>query len=172
MNLKKENGITIVALVITVILMLMLAGVSVYYASDAIKKGKLEDIKTDMISIKTKAKIVADEYNFKDIENLVGTKLDNDAEQEGIQFESYNIPDELQRIFEEQDENGEAKFDITKLYVWTKEDLESQSLGAISIDNEAFYIVYYNLDNTNECEVYYAKGLEGKYSLSELQEKE
>lgn len=168
MNLKKENGITIVALVITVILMLMLAGIGVYYASDAIKKGKLEDIKTDMISIKTKAKIVAEEYNFKDIENLVGTKLDNDAEQEGIQFETYKIPDELQKIFEAKDENGEAKFDIARLYIWTSEDLEGQSLGAINIDNEAFYIVYYNLDNTNECEVYYSKGFEGKYSLSEL----
>lgn len=168
MNLKKENGITIVALVITVIIMLMLAGVGVYYASDAMKKGKLEDIKTDMISIKTKAKIVAEEYNFKDIENLVGTKLDNDAEQEGIQFETYEIPDELKNIFEAKDENGEAKFDITKLYVWTSEDLERQSLGAINIDDEAFYIVYYNLDNTNECEIYYSKGFEGKYSLSEL----
>ena len=37
----------------------------------------------------------------EDIENLVGTKLDNDAEQEGIQFETYKIPDELKRIFEE-----------------------------------------------------------------------
>lgn len=168
MNLKKENGITIIALVITVIIMIMLAGVSVYYSSDAIKKGKLEDIKTNMISIKTKAKIVVEEYNFKDIENLVGTKLDNDVEQAGIQFGTYKIPDELQKIFEAKDENGENKFDITRLYVWTKEDLASQSLSAINIDNEAFYIVYYNLENTNECEVYYSKGFDGKYSLSEL----
>lgn len=170
MNLKKENGITIVALVITVIIMLMIAGVSIYYASDGIQKAKLEDIKTNMISIKTKAKIVAEEYNFKDIENLVGTKLDNDAEQDGLQIETYKIPDELQKIFEAKDENGEAKFDIAKLYVWTSEDLEGQSLSAISIDNEKFYIVYYNLDNTNECEIYYSKGFEGKYSLSELQD--
>lgn len=168
MNLKRQNGITIVALVITVIIMLMLAGVSVYYGSDAMKKGKLEDIKTNMISIKTKAKIVTEEYNFKDIENLVGTKLDTNAEQEGLQFETYKIPDELKRKFEEKNENGEAKFDITRLYVWTKEDLEAQSLAAIDIDNEVFYIVYYNLENTNECEVYYSKGFEGKYSLSEL----
>lgn len=168
MNLKRQSGITIVALIITVIIMIMLAGVSVYYASDAIQKGKLEDIKTDMISIKAKAKIVAEEYNFKDIENLVGTKLDNDVEQTGIQFGTYKIPDELQKIFEAKDENGEAKFDITRLYVWTKEDLKAQSLGAIDIDDEAFYIVYYNLENTNECEVYYSKGFEGKYSLSEL----
>lgn len=168
MNLKKENGITIIALVITVIIMIMLAGVSVYYGSDAVKKGKLEDIKTNMISIKTKAKIVVEEYNFKDIENLVGTKLDNDVEQAGMQFGTYKIPDELQKIFEAKDENGENKFDITRLYVWTKEDLASQSLSAINIDNEAFYIVYYNLENTNECEVYYSKGFDGKYSLSEL----
>lgn len=168
MNLKRQNGITIVALVITVIIMLVLAGVSVYYASDAIQKGKLEDIKTNMISIKTKAKIVAEEYNFKDIENLVGVKLDENGEQEGLQAETYKIPDELKRKFEEKNENGEAKFDITRLYIWTNEDLEAQSLGAIDIDNEKFYIVYYNLENTNECEIYYSKGFEGKYNLSEL----
>lgn len=168
MNLKRQSGITIVALIITVIIMLMLAGVSVYYGSDAVKKGKLEDIKTNMISIKAKAKIITEEYNFKDIENLVGTKLDENAEQEGLQTETYKIADELKRKFEEKNENGEAKFDITRLYVWTNEDLEAQSLGAINIDNEKFYIVYYNLENTNECEVYYSKGFEEKYSLSEL----
>lgn len=170
MNLKRQSGITIIALVITVILMIMLAGVSVYYGSDAMKKGKLEDIKTNMISINAKAKIVAEEYNFKDIENLVGTKLDENEEQEGLQTETYKISDELKRMFEGKNENGEAKFDITRLYVWANEDLESQSLGAIDIDNEKFYIVYYNLENTNECEVYYSKGFDGKYSLSELQD--
>ena len=71
MNLKIENGITIIALIITIILMLILAGVGMHFGSDALDKAKLEDIKTNMISIKTKAKIVAEQYNFKDIDNLI-----------------------------------------------------------------------------------------------------
>ena len=75
MNLKIEKGITLVALVITIIIMLILVGVGLHFGGDAVETAKLEDIKTDMISIKTKAKIVAEQYNFKDIENLVGTKI-------------------------------------------------------------------------------------------------
>ena len=125
MNLKIENGITIIALIITIILMLILVGVGMHFGSDALDKAKLEDIKTNMISIKTKAKIVAEQYNFKDIDNLIGTSLDTDNNQEGIQTGTYNIPDELNTIFNEKDSEGKAKFDISNLYVWTKEDFRT-----------------------------------------------
>ena len=49
MDLKKEKGITIIALIITIILMLILAGVGMHFGSDAIERTRLEDIKTDMI---------------------------------------------------------------------------------------------------------------------------
>ena len=75
MNLRMEKGITIIALIITIILMLILAGVGIHFGTDAIDKAKLEDIKTDMISIKTKAKIIAEQYNFKDIDSLIGSQI-------------------------------------------------------------------------------------------------
>lgn len=170
MNLKVENGITIIALIITIILMLILAGVGMHFGGDALDKAKLEDIKTEMLSIKPKAKIVADKYNFKDIDNLVGTPLDQDVDQEGIQTSTYKISDELNAIFNEKDEKGKAKIDISKLYVWTKEDLNSQGLNTIDVDENKFYIVYYNLKDANACEVYYSRGIQGQYSLNALQD--
>lgn len=151
MYLKNNKGITIIALIITVILMLILIGVGIYYGTDVISKAQLEDIKTDMISIKTKAKIVAEEYNFKDRDTLLGTKLD--------QANEYIITQELKNILATKD----------NLYVWTNEDLQNQKLSSINVNNENFYIVYYNLEDTNSCEVYYSKGYDNKYSLSELQ---
>ncbi len=170
MNLKVENGITIIALIITIILMLILAGVGMHFGSGALDKAKLEDIKTEMLSIKPKAKIVADKYNFKDIENLVGTPLDQNADQEGIQTSAYKISDELNAIFNEKNEEGKAKIDVSKLYVWTKEDLNSQGLNTIDVDENKFYIVYYNLKDANACEVYYSQGIQGQYSLNALQD--
>ncbi len=167
MNLKSKNGITIIALIITIILMLILAGVGMHYSENAIDKAKLEDIKTDMISIKTKAKIVAEQYNFKDIENLVGTQLDQNAESEGIQLGAYTIPNELKTILESE---NESKIDVSKLYVWTKDDLNSQGLNKIDVNEKQFYIVYYNLKDTNACEIYYSQGFQGEYSLSALQD--
>lgn len=170
MNLKVENGITIIALIITIILMLILAGVGMHFGGDALDKAKLEDIKTEMLSIKPKAKIVADKYNFKDIENLVGTPLDQDSNQEGIQTGTYKISNELNAIFNEKNEEGNAKIDISKLYVWTKEDLNSQGLNTIDVDDNKFYIVYYDLKDANSCEIYYSQGIQGQYSLSALQD--
>lgn len=142
MNLKLEKGITIIALIITIILMLILAGVGIHFGFDAIDKAKLEDIKTDMISIKTKAKIVAEQYNFKDIDSLIGTPLTDE---------------EAQKIGLTNNEN---------LLKWSNDDLSNQNLSTIEGD---IYVVNYDLENPNNCEVYYLNGYQGKYSLTDLQ---
>lgn len=142
MNFKIENGITIVALVITIVLMLILAGVGMHFGTSAIDKAKLEDIKTDMISIKTKAKIVAEQYNFKDIDTLVGSAITDD----------------------EATKLGRPNSD--KILKWSSSDLSNQNLSNIKGDT---YVVFYDLDNPNNCEVYYLNGYEGNYSLTQLQ---
>lgn len=144
MNLKNKNGITIVALVITVILMLILAGVTIEIGTKSIDESEKQDIITNMISIKTKAKIIKDKYNFKDIEDLVGAKLENDI-------------------------NGIPSDKKSNCYIWTQDDLNSQELSSIKVDEDKFYIIYYG-DENNGIEVYYSKGIDGKYSLTELQE--
>lgn len=145
MNLKVENGITIIALIITIILMLILAGVGMHFGSGALDKAKLEDIKTDMISIKTKAKIITEQYNFKDIEDLVGSGASDE---------------EIQKLGLTEKEKNQ----IRKL---SSEDLSNQGLSSIEGD---VYVVYYDKANPNNCEVYYLNGYQGKYSLSELQD--
>jgi Tfp pilus assembly protein PilE len=143
MNLKNEKGITLVLLIITIIIMMILVGVTVHFSNDAIDKATLEDIKTDMISIKTRAKIIAEQYNFKDIDALVGSTITDEEAQ---------------------------KLDLTnsdKILKWSSSDLASQNLGAIEGDT---YVVSYDLDEPNKCEVYYLKGYEGEYSLSDLKD--
>lgn len=142
MNLKNKNGITIVALVITVVVMLILVGVTIEMGTKSIDESEKQDIITNMISIKTKAKIVKDKYNFKDIESLVGTLLE----------------DEIAEIPEDKKSN---------CYIWTQDDLNEQELSSIKVDEDNFYIIYYGDDGI---EVYYSKGINGKYSLTELQE--
>lgn len=152
MNLKSKNGITIIALVLTVIIMLILVGVTVKIGTNSIDESEKQDIITNMISIKTKAKIVKDKYNFKDIENLVGTPLIEDTEHTTTDVK-VEIPGEK----------------INKCYIWTQEDLNAQGLESISSNKSEFYIVCYGDD---EIEVYYSKAVDGKYSLTELQEED
>ena len=152
MNLKSKNGITIIALVLTAIIMLILVGVTVKIGTNSIDESEKQDIITNMISIKTKAKIVKDKYNFKDIENLVGTPLIEDTEHTTTDVK-VEIPGEK----------------INKCYIWTQEDLNDQGLASISSNKSEFYIVCYGDD---EIEVYYSKAVDGKYSLTELQEED
>ena len=143
MNLKVEKGITLIALIITIIVMLIILGIGMYFGTDAIETAKLEDVKTDMISIKTKAKIIVEQYNFKDIDALVGDEISN----------------------EEANKLGISNKDNARKM--SSSALESQGLSKINGDE---YIVYYNLDDPNNCEIYYIEGYDGRYSLSELQD--
>lgn len=143
MNLRKENGITIIALIITVILMIVVVGVGIRYGTNSIDKAKLEDIKTDMISIKTRAKIIVEQYNFKDIENLVGSAItDEEAQKLGIT-------------------NSE------QVRKWSSSDLSNQGLSTIEGDK---YIVEYDLENPSSSEVYYLEEYENMHSLTQLQD--
>ena len=142
MNFKMEKGITLVALIVTVIIMLILVGVTIRFSTDAVKKANLEDIKTDMISIKTRAKIIAEQYNFKDIESLVGSEISDYEAQKLRLTNSENIRK------------------------WSDSDLASQNLSAIEGNK---YVVEYSLENPTECEVYYLEGYEHMHSLTELQ---
>ena len=152
MNLKNKKGITIIALVITVIIMLILVGVTIKVGTNSIDEAEKEDIITNMISIKTRAKIVKDQYNFKDIQSLVGTNLSEPGNY-NIEIIKNNIPDENE----------------TNCYIWTQEDLNNQGLTSIKSNELNFYVVYYGDDN-NGIEVYYSKGINGKYSLTEIQQ--
>jgi len=144
MNFKRNNGITLIALVITVIVMLILIGTGMHFGKTAIRKAKLEDIKTDMISIKTKAEIIADKYNFKEIDELVGSTITNE-EAETLGIENSN-----------------------KIRKWSENDLNEQGLSTIKGDT---YVVSYNLKNVNKCEIYVIAGYDGVYSLTDLQGK-
>lgn len=143
MNLKTQKGITMVALIITIILMIILVGVSWRFGTNALDKAKLEDIKTDMLSIKTKAEVIADKYNFKEINELVGSTI---------------TEEEAQKIGLTNNDN------IRK---WSSEDLSNQGLSTIDGDK---YIVSYNLEDPNNCEIYFLEGYKGEYSLTDLQD--
>ena len=62
--MKENKGITMVALVIIVILLLILVGVSTGTGGNLIKQTKLENLKTNMLLIKVKAKEYVENANF------------------------------------------------------------------------------------------------------------
>ena len=59
------------ALVITIVVMLILVGVTINFGMNAIRHTKLEDLRTSMITIQGKAKIIKEKHDFEKTE-LVG----------------------------------------------------------------------------------------------------
>ena len=62
--MKKNKGITMIVLVITIALLLILAGISIQGGSSIIKRADLENLKTDMLLIKVKGKEYVENANF------------------------------------------------------------------------------------------------------------
>ena len=64
-NIKKENGITLIALGVTIIVLLIIASIGVYSGKETIKKAQLEEMRTNMLLIQAKSKEYVEEANFK-----------------------------------------------------------------------------------------------------------
>lgn len=62
-KLKSCKGITMIALVVTIVILIILASISIIEGKKLIKEAKIENILTDMITIKAKVKGYAEEIN-------------------------------------------------------------------------------------------------------------
>lgn len=164
MKKNKNRGITLASLVITIIVLLIIAGISVYSGTDIIKRAKLEELKTNMLLIETKAKECVENANFKlgKTDNLGDTEKTtriNEAKKElkGIEItEADNINIELN--------------DYNYYYKLTEDNLKDMGLSNIKLsDTDELYIVKYDIQNA-KVEVYNTKGYEGKYSLTDIEQ--
>lgn len=153
MKIKNENGITMITLVVMIVLMLILATVGIKMGTGIISETKVQTIRTNLLLIQTKVKMISEKNNFSSDENpLVGTKVTEAGQEE--------ILDKLKTIL------GEGEIQYDDYYVLSREDLDSMSLEKVEIDDG--YVVNYKTE-----EIIYLKGIEDsdnvvKYKLSEI----
>lgn len=178
--MEKNNGITMVALVITVIILLILSGISINAGSNIITKSKLENIKTDMMLIKVKGKEYVENANF-DLgtsfekltdENEKNTRLENaKTKLKGTEIE--NIEDLDSKLSITSDKFKEEKEKMIYYYKLSTQDLEDMGIENVKSDEKnGEYIIKYDIKNI-EIEIYNTQGFKNEdkyyYSLSELE---
>lgn len=165
--MKKQRGVTLIALAITIIVMLILAGISSYYGVDLIQKVKLQDLKTNMLLIQAKAKEAIEEVNFQKAniideatieqiksENLIGVKI-TESSASGARTEATN-----KNIIDE------SKID--EYYYLRPEDLEKIGLQDIKNAKEyGYFIIKYDIENL-KVDVMNTNGYKGIYNLEQL----
>lgn len=62
---SRTKGITLISLVVTVVVLIILAGITIYSGKGTIERAKLEELKTNMLLIQAKAREYVEEANFK-----------------------------------------------------------------------------------------------------------
>ena len=165
MKKNKDRGITLASLVITIIVLLIIAGISVYSGTDIIKRAKLEELKTNRLRIETKAKECVENANFKlgKIDNLGDDEKQNRINEAKKELKGTEI--------DEADNIDIEKSEYNYYYKLTEDNLKDMGLSNIKLsDTDGLYIVKYDIKNAKVEEIYNTKGYEGKYSLTDIEQ--
>jgi Tfp pilus assembly protein PilE len=163
MNIKdRTEGITLVALSITIIVLLILAGIGVYSGTEVIKKAKLEGLKTDMLLIKAKAREYVEDADFKMGINPTDEKkieVRNNVYVENAKLEKAEL-DDISRF---------GITDDTTCYWLTSEAKNNWGLDNMELADDERYLIKFDEENLT-VEVYNTNGYNGKYSLTEIEQ--
>lgn len=140
MKIKKENGMGNITLIISILAIILLVVGVVMFIQNELKNEKIETLRTDMISIQAKIKIIAEEHNMNEENNeLKGEILSESKDEEIINLINIGIVS-----------NDE---EIKNYYILNKENLEEMNLYNIGIDRVVVNYSDYEIILINGIEV-------------------
>ena len=146
--MRNNKGITIIALIITIVLTLILLSVVIKFGTNEIDRAKIEDLKSTMLLIKGRAQVSKEKTNFE-----------KDYSENGV-IQTYDLSSIQSEL--------NALADKSQLYIWEQTALNNNGID-YEITSDDFFVIDYN-----NMEVYSSIGysFEGRtyYSLSQLQE--
>ena len=164
--MSRNKGVTLISLVVTIIVLLIIAGISIYSGKGVIKKAKLEELKTNMLLIEAKTKQYVEEANFK-----MGVDPD-DEKKSKVREEVYINNAKLEPA---SDITADGSIPILECYKLTQDALKEWGLTELEIIEGEDYLIQFkdiiNEENTKlSVEIYNTKGYDGKYSLTEIEQ--
>lgn len=147
MKIRKENAITLISLAITVIVILIISSVATYSGKEIIRKGKLEELRTNMLLIQAKAKEYVEDANFK-----MGLAPDETRKEE-VRRSVYVDGAKLEKVNAQ--EYGIDNSSVC--YKVTKETLNIWGLDKIELKDNEDYLIAFDDENAT-VEIYNTKG--------------
>lgn len=167
--MKKQNGITLISLTITIIVMLIIAGITINFSMDLVRKAKLQDLKTNMLLIQAKAKEYVEEVSFQTA-NMDSSKPEdlekiNAIKSENLKGQKISTNPEIQQLA-----TNTGKIDssiIDEYYYFDEGQLVEMGIEKLNLEEQGYFIVRYNIEDI-KVEVINTKGYEGNYTLEEI----
>jgi len=185
--LKNEKGITLIALVITIILLFIIGGISIMGGTDLVNTAKAETVETNMLTIKAKAKEYIENVDSKnwalddkevkdEYDRLTKKEFENRKQLTGDKYQLTLIDDTNKTTYINYSTWYIDTTDKYTYYALDKKALDKMDLSNIYEDGKV-YIVRYPLEDGNienlKMDIIYANGIEYKdvtyYNLSELE---
>lgn len=177
--MKSNRGITMIALVITIVILIIVASISIGEGSKTIEKSEIENLKTNMLLIKAKAKVCVETANFK-----LGTSLDNLSEQdksnriniakqELIGEEITSINGVISNIGIKEENLKLDNQNYIYYYKLSVDNLDNMGIKQVKSDEKnGWFVIKYDVKNV-QVEVYNTKGYKYenkiRYSLNEIE---
>ena len=169
-NINNQKGVTLLILVIMIIVMLIIAGITIYSGTETIKRAGLENLKTNLLLIEAKTKEYVEEVSFK-----MGTKPD-EAKRPEIRQEVYETEGKLVALSNasEDVQSAATAIGLTSsdvCYYVPRVALDNMGLNQVTEGDGDYYLVEF--DETNlSVEVYNTEGYDDngtiKYSLTDI----
>ena len=159
---RKERGVTLVALVITVVVLLIISSIAVYSGSETVRKAKLEELRTNMLLIEAKAKGLVEEVNFK-----IGLTKPED---EGYAVKKEQAENEVYKgagLEKATDVSAPSAIPVSECYKVTDATLQNWGLEDMEKEEGEEYLIKFD-DVNATVEIYNTLGYDGKYSLTEI----
>lgn len=166
MKMKENKGVTLVALMVTIVIMVILASITIYSSTNMIKEAQIEEMKTNMLLIEAKAREYVEEVNFK-----MGPQKDATKKAEAIQ-EIYitkvglKLANDVSLAISVPTESG---IDLSTCYAVTETALNNMGLNKIELQDGEYYLIKFNEEEATVEEIYNTLGYKGNYSLTQLE---
>lgn len=128
--MKKENGMGLVALVLIVIAIIAIVIVAVFFTNEQVVDNSLENVKTDMLLIQGKLKIIEGSVEVNSKENtLKGSKLADlkESDEQVKEILAQNILGE----------KGEEYYRLGRT------ELDDMGLNSVELKENQYYFVHY-----------------------------
>lgn len=154
---RKNTGITLIALAIMILVLLILAAITISTGMNSVEKAQLEELRTNMLLIKAKAREYVEEATFK-----MGINPDENKKNQ-VRNEVY-----IEQAGLEQATDIPSNFGITdsSTCYWIT-NLANWGLEEIRTEEGEKYLVQFN-ETDITVEIYNTKGYKENYSLTQI----
>ncbi len=162
--MNKQNGITLIALTVTIVVMMIIAGITINIGQNLIQEAKIQDLRTNMLLIQAEAKKDLEEVNFQKIATINDAKAKNQLIGEQVQ----EMTDETAKNAIQDVVVNKLKKELDETYFYINPDvLNSLGIKDLNTEDYGYFVVQYNLSDT-KVEVINTNGYQGYYTLTAI----